>query len=251
MLLTCKPTPRLSVCDRKIFRKDELHCTRVAKYSVLILMESGILRFREDGQDVELSAGEYYIQRAGLLQEGRVLGETPIYYYLEFYGEYSEEDAEGVPLRGRFDPQLLFPLAERCVKKFYDKRSSPFLLNSYLLRILDELYARKEGGDERLQTMERVRDFLDANYTGELSQEEIARRFGYTQNHMIRMFKSAWGITPHRYVTGLRMTRAKWLLENTALSVGQVAATVGYSDMSVFYRQFVRAYGIAPNKVKE
>ena len=249
--LAYKPLPRMSVCDRKVFRADEYHCTRMAKYSVLILMERGILRFREDGHDVELTAGEYYIQRAGLLQEGVLLGDSPVYYYVEFEGAYTEDEEEGVPLRGSFDPERVLRIAERCVKSFYDKRTGAFLLNSYVLWIFSELCENSENGEDRRRTMERLREYLDANYASELCQSALARRFGYTQNHMIRLFRETWGVTPYRYVTELRMARARWLLKETSLGVGQVAATVGYSDVSVFYRQFVRTYGIAPHKAKK
>lgn len=251
MQLISKPTPQLSVCDRKVFRPDEYHCTRVAKDSVLILMESGVLRFREDGRDVELTRGEYYIQREGLLQEGVLLGENPVYYYFHFFGTYSDlDEGEGVPLHGRFDPGFLLPMAKRCVDSFYDGRASHFLLDSYLLRIFAELTVGEDAEEDRARTLERMRDYLESNYATEISQEALALRFGYSQNHMIRLFREKFGITPHRFVTELRMSRARWLLENTALSVAQVAATVGYADASVFYRRFTHAYGVSPGGFK-
>lgn len=50
--------------------------------NVLRLMFGGTLTFREDGKTVTLTAGDYYIQKAGLRQEGLPPVGDPALYYL-------------------------------------------------------------------------------------------------------------------------------------------------------------------------
>ena len=130
MYLCTTPLPRFHTCNKKVFRPNEYHVTRLARHSVLILMLDGVLRFNEDGNDLELRAGEYYIQREGLQQTGRVLGELPRYYYLEFYGSYTDAPSDGLPLRGRWNRDAILPLAEQCVEALFSEQAPPFTLEA-------------------------------------------------------------------------------------------------------------------------
>lgn len=60
----------------------------------------GVLRFREAEIDVEVKEGEYYIQKAGLKQEGVEPSDEPNYFFIHFKGHFSHN---GLPLHGTFN----------------------------------------------------------------------------------------------------------------------------------------------------
>ena len=248
MYLCSNPAPTFHYCDRKVFRPNEYHVTRTYRYSVLILMLDGILRFREDGRDVELCAGEYYIQRNGLLQEGVVLGEHPVYYYIEFEGAYQDTPNGAVPLRGRYSAEVLTPILEECVRLFYTAQPSRFFLNAALCRALDALVAEPP---QTVRLAHRLKNYMDANYTSALSLSMLSEKFGYSQNHLNRVFRAAYGISPHQYLASVRISKAHWLLSNADVPVYLVAEMVGYTDASSFYRGFVKTYGISPREARD
>ena len=249
MVLDFSPLPSFIVCSKKIFKPNELHVTRISKRSVLILMTDGILRFREDGRDVELRAGEYYIQPAGLFQEGVRLGENPVYYYIEFNGSYSESEL-GLPLYGKYDAKKIIPIMSRLDEIFAVYHADSFALNSYMLRIFSGLLGDMPLENERRRVAGLIKKYIDSMFANSVSVEDIAKRFGYNEDHIIRIFKSRYDITPHQYQIKLRMEHARWLLENTEMSSEQVAAAVGYADFSAFYRKFKETYGISPGQVR-
>ena len=251
MYLCSNPAPTFYTCDRKIFHKSEYHVTRRYSRSVLILMLGGILRFREDGKDIELRVGEYYIQRDGLLQEGVLLGDLPEYFYIEFYGTYSEEVRGGIALRGKFRREVLLPLMEECVSSFYGQKPSLFYLNSVLSRVLDILLTEASDANEHFRIAARLKDYLESNYPSDLSMHMLSQKFGYSENHLNRVFRAAYGVTPHRFLSGVRIAKAHWLLLNTDVPVNRVSEMVGYSDPSVFYRGFIKMYGVSPRTVRE
>lgn len=251
MYLCSRPTPSFRSCDRKRFRPTEYHVTRTYRKSVLILMLGGVLRFREDGKDIELSAGEYYIQREGLLQEGIVLGESPEYYYMEFEGaEYSADATDGVPLRGRYPAELVLPVVEECVDAYYGKTASRFFLNALLYRVFDALSTNCGEALQSTRLAHRLKVYIEANYPSPLTLEALAARFGYSPNHVSRVFRAAYSLTPHRYLASVRIAKAHWLLTNTDAPVNRIAEMVGYTDASAFYRGFVRTYGLSPRAVR-
>ena len=47
------------------------------------------------------------------------------------------------------------------------------------------------------------------------------------------------------------MEKAKELLMTTELSLKQIAATVGYSNVSSFIRRFKQLYGVTPGSYKK
>lgn len=250
MTLDFSPPPEFFACSTKVFEPGEIHVTRVCtQKSVLILMRDGVLRFREDGKIIELCAGEYYIQRDNLLQEGVPLEKPPTYFYIEFCGSYSEE--ERLPLRGRFQAKTLEPLLGIFEQLFQSHNGSPFLLNAYMNRVFSELWTEASHHDEQAHITRLIRNDLRSRYAETVTTEELAHRFGYAGDYLTRIFKKQYGITPHQYQIQVRMEHAQWLLDNTGLSVEQVADSVGYRDFSAFYRSFRKSTGISPREWKQ
>jgi AraC family transcriptional regulator len=64
--------------------------------------------------------------------------------------------------------------------------------------------------------------------------------------HFVRAFKQSFGLPPHRYLSSLRMQRAKSLLANPAMSVTQVGFNLGFSDTSSFTTTFRKHTGLTP-----
>lgn len=250
MTLNFSPPPEFLACSTKIFAPGEVHVTRLCdRMSVLILMRSGVLRFRENGALVELSAGEYYIQRHGLFQEGVPLNDPPCYFYIEFQGTYREEDS--LPLRGRFQGDSLEPLLSSFEDLFKSHPGNPFLLNAYMNRVFSELWAGIPHRDAQEHVTRLICNDLRARYTEEIRMEELAHRFGYDKDYLTRAFKKQYGITPHQYQIRVRMEHAQWLLAHTGLSAKEIAYSVGYQDFSAFYRSFQKTVGCSPQQYRQ
>jgi AraC family transcriptional regulator len=75
---------------------------------------------------------------------------------------------------------------------------------------------------------------------------ELAASVGLSPSHFCRAFKAAMGVSPHRYLIGLRVERARQLLAESRMPVIDVGAAVGYDDPSYFARLFRRATGLSP-----
>lgn len=64
--------------------------------------------------------------------------------------------------------------------------------------------------------------------------------------HLTRRFEQVTGTTPARWVKQRRLDGARRLLEETGLSVAQVAEAVGFGSAVTFRQAFVAAYDTAP-----
>lgn len=237
--------PRYGFSSYRYFDEKEKHVTRYCEDDVLIMMLDGILRFREDGRDVELSGGEYYIQRRGLYQEGIRESDMPRYYYVHFTGEYGESE-HSLPLRGTVDASALTPLFDE-LDRLCITGASGVELNAVFYGILSKLRGRSPvTGHSAL--VHQVVTMVTKDLSKRLSLSEIARACGYCENHLINVFRRETGMTPHAYFMSLRLDRACRLLEDSEMPVFQIAEECGFGDGVNLYKHFVREKGVPPSR---
>jgi len=92
----------------------------------------------------------------------------------------------------------------------------------------------------------RLIEFIEENLGGDLSLEAISAQVGISPLYLSRTFKTAIGQSPHQYVLGRRIERAKDLLRNTDLPIAEVALSVGFSSQPHLSTWFVRRVGVTP-----
>ena len=74
---------------------------------------------------------------------------------------------------------------------------------------------------------------------------------GFDKDHLRRLFKRETGKTPIEYLTDLRITTAKQLLERSAdITVGAVAESVGFADSLYFSTCFKKKVGSSPTEYR-
>ena len=92
----------------------------------------------------------------------------------------------------------------------------------------------------------RVLDFIEENLEHDLSLEAMAAEINISFLYLPRVFKAAVGQTPHQYVLGRRIERAKELLRNTDLPIADISLSVGFSSQSHLSNWFLRMVGVSP-----
>ena len=107
-----------------------------------------------------------------------------------------------------------------------------------------------DGGGLPRSTLRRVRDFVGENLSRDIGLAEMAGVANLSRYHFSRQFKRSTGLTPHRYVIECRVERARELLSNTELSVGDVANAVGFAHQSHLARHVRRRFGVAPSSLR-
>jgi len=80
-----------------------------------------------------------------------------------------------------------------------------------------------------------------------LNLDELSKLSGMSKFQFIRSFKASTGQTPMRYLGELRMGLAKNKLVTTKQPICDLSLSLGFSDLSVFYRNFKAAVGVTPH----
>ena len=122
-------------------------------------------------------------------------------------------------------------------------------LRGYLEVLLAKLLramSRTEGRRLSLSLMPEVLEYIDAHLEEKITLSALAERCFYHPAYFSRLFREKCGMTLTEYVTRRRMEEAARLLEQTALTVDQVATQVGYGERKAFYTAFRQWAGMPP-----
>lgn len=118
-------------------------------------------------------------------------------------------------------------------------------MNFYQTQIA-EIKAKYLPEDYIFQRVIKAKSYIQLNFAAPLTLEEIAGEGNFSKYHFIRMFKIAYGITPHQYLISVRIEKAKQLLKSQK-SVTETCFAVGFESVSSFTGLFKKMTGAAPS----
>ena len=114
-----------------------------------------------------------------------------------------------------------------------------------LLTMLLTVNSISEETDTALQAkLKTVLAYIDANFTTEVSLDDLSRRFYISKYYLTREFKRAYGETIFQHIIGLRINYAKRLLRFTDKPVEEISELCGFNDQSYFSKQFKKAENV-------
>ncbi len=96
-----------------------------------------------------------------------------------------------------------------------------------------------------------VKEYIQKNYSQDLSVEALASTVYLTPDYLSRLFKKTTGSSLSQYIRQYRMEKARELLLQTNKKIIQIGIDVGYSNYSYFCQSFREYYGISPEKYRQ
>lgn len=103
--------------------------------------------------------------------------------------------------------------------------------------------SRPRRGDARLR---RVLEYINTHLNEALSVGKLAGVACLSTYHFCRIFRSALGLSPQRYVTERRVEQAMELIAIGDVPLSRIALSSGFSSQASFTRAFKRVTGMAP-----
>jgi AraC family transcriptional regulator len=123
-------------------------------------------------------------------------------------------------------------------------------LVDHLLDRYAGLPSRDRAGRLDAAAVDRVTGFVDARLGAALVLDDLAAVARLSPFHFHRCFRATTGLAPHAFVTARRMDRARLLVSTTARPVEEIAAAVGFTNLSHFRRVFRRHHGTVPSGLR-
>jgi transcriptional regulator GlxA family with amidase domain len=124
------------------------------------------------------------------------------------------------------------------------------------------VYFKRPGGQSQFSgalsvqqasrpALRELQAWIAGHLDEDLSVAALAERAGLSERSFARAFRAEVGQTPAVYVEGLRVERARALLEDGAQSLDAVARAAGFSSAEVLRRAFHRRMGVSPAAYRE
>ena len=137
-----------------------------------------------------------------------------------------------------------------------------YLFRALLLSLISNLRSRQAakitknltgGGISGLSDrmfLSRVDEYLQNNLRSDLSLEEISLHFNISVRNITRRYLKCRGNTIWKTINNMRMTRAENLLQNSHLSIAEIAERCGFSCVSYFSSNFKKYFGYSPGTIQ-
>jgi len=99
--------------------------------------------------------------------------------------------------------------------------------------------------------VQKIINLVEKEYRHDISLNYIADSVNLAPAYVSYIFKKETGKTLIKYITDIKMAKAKILLEEGNLKIVEVARECGYDNQSYFNRLFKNYYGITPKQFRE
>jgi AraC-like DNA-binding protein len=108
--------------------------------------------------------------------------------------------------------------------------------------------------DQKHKNISKIAAYISQNYQKSLTLSELASKYNYSSAYLSRAFKEVTGFNFVEYKNNIRIKEASKLLQQSELSVTEIATEVGFNNITHFGRIFKEFTDLSPleyRKVKE
>lgn len=94
--------------------------------------------------------------------------------------------------------------------------------------------------------LKNVLDYIELHYAENISVSDLAKLCYFSDYHFMRFFKKHMNMTCVEYINNLRLEKAVELFEQGNTEILNVSLSVGFHNLSYFYRAFKKKYRMTP-----
>jgi len=229
-----RPSPRVWRCEGRTF-------AGTARAGAI-----GVVPAEWDGRwDLESDASLSYVMLSADRLQGFAEHWVPAGRRVELLPRVGEADPVGAQILRALCRHAGRP--ERSASLFVEQALD--LLCMHLLRAHSSLAtAPREAARRGLLRWQvrRVTTYMRERLDHDIALDDLAAQVNLSRFHFCTAFRLATGRTPHEWLTGLRIERARQLLADPGLSVTKIALSVGYKTPSAFAASFRKVAGVTP-----
>ena len=205
-----------------------------------------------DGKELEMKYNDILYLPQGSSYVCKTLP-TGMFYMIEFYTKKAPE----------FDAFVFSP---KDAPKFLSNFSSAARLQKrknlgYQMQIMSLLYdiiatMQIEYNQKYITTDTKALiapavDYIHSNYTkDQFNIGELAKMCSISEDYFRKLFKSAYNISPRKYVNRLKTAYAAELISSGVHTITDACYLSGFDNTSYFSREFKKKYGVSPMDYK-
>lgn len=220
---------------------------------------SGKGRFSVQNQEYALEEGTGFLIEPGELVFYEADGKEPwTYVWVGFSGSQAGEYVEKMGLSGKHPvfcsshPDELYA----CVRNMMEHNTSGVAndlrrngeLSVFLSLIASDVSVRETDDKDKANSyVRKAIRFIQSNYCNPIRVTDVADFVCVNRSYLYTLFESSIGMSPQKFLSAYRITKAAELLQTTDIPVESIAFSCGYGDALVFTKAFKQMKGVSPS----
>ncbi|TMV47002.1 AraC family transcriptional regulator [Paenibacillus mesophilus] len=234
----------------------------------LHFMIDGCAELEYDGQSIRMNKGDLFCLFPHMTYKYRTVpaAQTPLrMLWLTMDGPQTRAllEMSGItqerPYRLKAISRSVRDALKQAEEYIRDKRAGRLKLTAFILQLFAMLELTASNGSKETyigysaegEWIDWAVRYLRLHYTEPLRIEQLAQLVGVHRTHFSQAFAKKYGLAPQQFLLRLRIDRAKELLRDTGLSVGEIALSIGYPDLYAFSRAFKTHTGQSPSEYRD
>ncbi|MDV3128054.1 AraC family transcriptional regulator [Mycobacterium sp. 21AC1] len=257
-------TRRLLVTDAGFFPRATLHGRsrlRGASEHVIMVCTAGAGWCRTDEGQFDVGAADAVLLPKGRAHTYGAAEQDPwTLWWMHVVGTDSDELIAAAsasatsPVVHLADPAPATSLISRVIDMLADGSTSASLVGAagaawHAMTVIAATGRQRATGEA--DPVDRALEHLRSTSPRRTNVAALAAMVGLSASHLNAVFRQRIGTGPLEFQLQLRMSRARELLDTTALTVAAVARATGYTDPLYFSRQFTKVHGQSPKAYRQ
>jgi AraC-like DNA-binding protein len=95
-----------------------------------------------------------------------------------------------------------------------------------------------------------VKKYIHQNYSRHIALDDLCDMFRCSKSTLMNTFRAAYGTTVGKYITDVRIDRARHLLTETDKPIREISSDCGFADQGYFTKVFFAATGYPPSEFR-
>lgn len=134
------------------------------------------------------------------------------------------------------------------------EEKDPLMSGGKLLTLLsiiinDSKCEQRAHGVNR-QLMHRAKKYIENHFREHISTTDIAKSVDLSESRFRVLFAAVYGISPHKYLTDIRISAAKEMLWDAEIPLAGIAEKCGLGSQQYFNDTFKKTVGISPGRYR-
>ncbi|MCM2677553.1 helix-turn-helix domain-containing protein [Alkalicoccobacillus plakortidis] len=272
-------------CGRVETSTPFLHPTRTLDSYVLLIGIEGCLQISQENLTYDLAPGTTLLLKKGIQHHGVSHSNSRLsYYWFHFYlddkrASYQTNDQMAdemvtiiqEPTSQSFSSTIYIPTFSEPIKierltilfnqlldisqaGAHSYLAASYIMTSLLIELSNQTLDSYKHEQQKLSPahdLSHMIEWIRVHTDQAKSVQQISEHFNYNPNYLSRQFKSQIGMSLQKYITLVKVTKAKDLLSRTRKSIRDISLSIGIEDEKYFMRVFKKSEGITPSEFRK
>lgn len=228
----------------------------VREYFLLHLIEKGKGFIERNGTVTPLAEGDAFLIVPNECTTYRADKEDPWeYYWIAFSGDFAKTLVEKTTDKLCMPCQKsgLMALKNGFLQATQNKNTDTVSILAVLMQVLEAIKSEEvaKKSEEVTDVISLSLKYLENNYYRDIDVASLAEELGFSRAYFSTLFLKRTGETPYKYLTKIRLERAKSYVLNSRFSMEEIAYSTGFSSLQRFSEMFKKLYGLSPLQYKK